>query len=478
MRRDPRAPQPHTLHPHARPADAVRRRGRRRARRRASDVLAPPGGARQARRGCRRRRRRSTSCPATRTCAWSSAATARSCKALRACARHRRAGVRGQLRHGRASSRRSSATSWRTDSSGRSPASSRCSRCRAWRPRWTPRHRSALNDVSLIRRPHGRVAELSYRLGGREVGHVRCDGLVAATPAGSTGYNLANQGPILAWGVEGYVVSFIAPHTLTARPLVVAPQDVLSISNAPDRDPVDIVLDGQYVGELASGGEMRRPLPRRRRPPGPASGAQLLPPGAREVRAPRALTDAESRAHRIGILVVMERKWWTLLAGLRGDVHVAARHHDRQRRPARHPARPRGVALEPAMGGRRLRAHPRHLPDGRRLARRPAGPAAGVLGRLRALHLRLVPLRDRPRPDAAQPRPRPAGDRRRRDVRDRAGADRPGVRGPRARHRDRRLGRDRRRRGRDRPAGRRRCSPRASAGSGSSSSTSRSGSPR
>jgi NAD+ kinase len=114
----------------------------------------------------------------------------------------------------------------------------------------------ALNDVSLIRRPHGRVAELSYRLGGKEVGHVRCDGLVAATPAGSTGYNLANSGPILAWGVEGYVVSFIAPHTLTARPLVVAPNDVLSVTNAPDRDTVDVVLDGELVGELVSGAEM------------------------------------------------------------------------------------------------------------------------------------------------------------------------------------------------------------------------------
>ena len=114
----------------------------------------------------------------------------------------------------------------------------------------------ALNDVSLIRRPHGRVAELSYRLGGKEVGHVRCDGLVAATPAGSTGYNLANSGPILAWGVEGYVVSFIAPHTLTARPLVVAPDDVLSVTNAAGRDPVDIVIDGEHVGELASGADM------------------------------------------------------------------------------------------------------------------------------------------------------------------------------------------------------------------------------
>ena len=114
----------------------------------------------------------------------------------------------------------------------------------------------ALNDVSLIRLPHSRVAELAYRLGGKEVGHVRCDGLVAATPAGSTGYNLANQGPILAWGVEGYVVSFIAPHTLTARPLVVAPDDVLSVTNATGRDPVDVVLDGEHVGELASGAEM------------------------------------------------------------------------------------------------------------------------------------------------------------------------------------------------------------------------------
>jgi NAD+ kinase len=114
----------------------------------------------------------------------------------------------------------------------------------------------ALNDVSLIRLPHGRVAELAYRLGGKEVGHVRCDGLVAATPVGSTGYNLANQGPILAWGVEGYVVSFIAPHTLTARPLVVAPNDVLSVRNEPNREPVDVVLDGEHVGTLSSGDEM------------------------------------------------------------------------------------------------------------------------------------------------------------------------------------------------------------------------------
>ena len=111
----------------------------------------------------------------------------------------------------------------------------------------------AFNDVSFSRRPRDRVAELSYRIAGEEVGNVRCDGLVAATPVGSTGYNLANQGPILAWGVKGYVVSYIAPHSLTARALVVAPADVLSVGNAAGREPVDVAIDGVQVTTLAPG---------------------------------------------------------------------------------------------------------------------------------------------------------------------------------------------------------------------------------
>jgi NAD+ kinase len=117
-------------------------------------------------------------------------------------------------------------------------------------------HPVALNDVSFVRRPHGRVAELSYAIGEEEVGNVRCDGLVAATPAGSTGYNLANAGPILAWGVKGYVVSFIAPHTLAACALVVAPDDALVVRNAAGREPVEISLDGESAGELEPGAEL------------------------------------------------------------------------------------------------------------------------------------------------------------------------------------------------------------------------------
>lgn len=113
----------------------------------------------------------------------------------------------------------------------------------------------AFNDVAVHRKIGERVAELSYSFDGQELGSVRCDGLVVATPAGSTGYNLANGGPVMAWGVEGFVVSFIAPHSLTARALVVAPGDRLVIHNR-SREPLDIALDGRPVGEMATAGEL------------------------------------------------------------------------------------------------------------------------------------------------------------------------------------------------------------------------------
>jgi NAD+ kinase len=79
---------------------------------------------------------------------------------------------------------------------------------------------------------------------------------VVATPAGSTGYNLANGGPVMAWGVEGFVISFIAPHSLTARALVAAPADSLTIHNR-SRDALELAVDGSYAGDIASGDSLR-----------------------------------------------------------------------------------------------------------------------------------------------------------------------------------------------------------------------------
>ena len=113
--------------------------------------------------------------------------------------------------------------------------------------------RLGVNDISFHREPDSRVAELEYSVAGEQLGKVRCDGLVVATPVGSTGYNLANGGPVLAWGVEGFVVSFIAPHTLTARALVVAPDDALTVLNLSERDEVGVTTDGRPAMRLGPG---------------------------------------------------------------------------------------------------------------------------------------------------------------------------------------------------------------------------------
>jgi len=115
----------------------------------------------------------------------------------------------------------------------------------------------AINDVSIHRHSGNRVAHLAYSVGADEVGSVRCDGLVVGTPAGSTGYNLANGGPVMAWGVEGFVVSFIAPHSLTARALVVAPGDALTVCNRSPDESVDVAIDGRPVATLGAGEQLQ-----------------------------------------------------------------------------------------------------------------------------------------------------------------------------------------------------------------------------
>jgi len=111
----------------------------------------------------------------------------------------------------------------------------------------------AINEASFQRRSHLNVTNLSYSLAGEEVGRaIPCDGLIAATPVGSTAYNLSVGGPIVAWGVHGFTVSLIAPHALAYRPLVAAPDDELSVVNE-GSEPVDVVIDGVRTGEIAPG---------------------------------------------------------------------------------------------------------------------------------------------------------------------------------------------------------------------------------
>ena len=89
----------------------------------------------------------------------------------------------------------------------------------------------AVNDVVVASSIVGRMIELGWAIGGEDLGALPCDGVICATPSGSTGYNLSNGGPVLVWGLDAMAVTFIAPHSLHARPLVVPRGSDVEIEN-------------------------------------------------------------------------------------------------------------------------------------------------------------------------------------------------------------------------------------------------------
>jgi NAD+ kinase len=115
----------------------------------------------------------------------------------------------------------------------------------------------AVNDVVARSSDVGRMVELGWTLGGEDLGAQPCDGVICAAPAGSTAYNLSNGGPVLVWGLEAMAVSFVAPHSLHARPLVVPRGLELAIQNRTPDVGVTVILDGHVFSELPPGAEAR-----------------------------------------------------------------------------------------------------------------------------------------------------------------------------------------------------------------------------
>jgi NAD+ kinase len=117
--------------------------------------------------------------------------------------------------------------------------------------------RTAVNDVVATSSTVGRMVELSWSLGGEELGRQPCDGLICATPSGSTAYNLSNGGPVLVWGLDAMALTFIAPHTLDARPLVVPRGLDLTVSNLTPDLGVSVLVDGHPFAEIGPGSQVR-----------------------------------------------------------------------------------------------------------------------------------------------------------------------------------------------------------------------------
>lgn len=111
----------------------------------------------------------------------------------------------------------------------------------------------ALNDVVVAGGALGRMIELGYAIGGEDLGFQPCDGLICATPMGSTAYNLSNNGPVLVWGLDALVLTFVAPHALHIRPLVVPRGPDIAITNLTPDLEATVLVDGHAAGRLAAG---------------------------------------------------------------------------------------------------------------------------------------------------------------------------------------------------------------------------------
>jgi NAD+ kinase len=126
-------------------------------------------------------------------------------------------------------------------------------RCEVVRKNGDTLVKAACNDAVVSQGALARLIELEAFLDDRLITRYRADGLIVSTPTGSTAYNLAANGPIVAPDVHGMVVTPICPHTLTNRPLVAPSSSRLRIQLADGAEHVLITIDGQWATQLLPG---------------------------------------------------------------------------------------------------------------------------------------------------------------------------------------------------------------------------------
>lgn len=110
---------------------------------------------------------------------------------------------------------------------------------------------SALNDIVLQRRETGRMIDFETRIAGHFVNTHSGDGLIVATPTGSTAYALSCGGPIIEPGLDAVVVVPVCPHTLSDRPIVIPSRHEIEVTVlAQDDVRADVTADGRNLGGL------------------------------------------------------------------------------------------------------------------------------------------------------------------------------------------------------------------------------------
>jgi NAD+ kinase len=104
---------------------------------------------------------------------------------------------------------------------------------------------SALNDAVVTHSTISRMLHIALKIDGQQMATVRGDGLIIATPVGSTAHSLSAGGPILHPGLEAFVICPICPHTLGIRPIVVPAAHSVVLEMASHSEEVVLTIDGQ-----------------------------------------------------------------------------------------------------------------------------------------------------------------------------------------------------------------------------------------
>jgi NAD+ kinase len=132
--------------------------------------------------------------------------------------------------------------------------------CRVFRGNALFAEDEVLNDVVLNRGALAKIVDFETRIDGRLIASFKADGLIVATPTGSTAYALAAGGPIVHPGLDCALIVPICPHALTQRPLVVPGDQVVTVHLGPEVTDVYLSIDGQAGHALRAGDrlEVRR----------------------------------------------------------------------------------------------------------------------------------------------------------------------------------------------------------------------------
>ncbi|MFZ4513518.1 MAG: NAD(+)/NADH kinase [Geothrix sp.] len=125
-----------------------------------------------------------------------------------------------------------------------------------WRQGSLLAQQTVLNDAVLAKGALARIMDMRLRVGVQDAGSIKADGLIVATPTGSTAYALSAGGPIMHPSLDAFVIAPICPHTLTLRPSVVPARWPISIV-LEDAEDAHLTLDGQVGFRVLPGDEVR-----------------------------------------------------------------------------------------------------------------------------------------------------------------------------------------------------------------------------